>query len=338
MAYKGYQYNSYRGRSPLWKKIAAAVLILVIIAAGLFIFLQDRLVYDDSGNAKLPVPGAASSTPAVVDPGELSITVEEAPTAQEETLLLREVSARPLTAAASLPEEGVMLTVKDAMGRVYWPSAAAGELGLGLVRTAGDTAAALAELTEGERYTVARLACLQDPLVARSRVEDMGLKNTGGYIFYDGENMSWLDPAKPAVRQYLCALAAELEQLGFDEILLTDLTYPTVGKLDKIDYGEALKSAALAELVQAIRQAVSPEMKISLELPAETILAGSDPAGGPVLADLAPLADRIWAVTTAAQAPALAEAVSAASEATAFMPEVADGADLAGSYLLLSGE
>lgn len=337
MAYKGYQYNSYRGRSPLWKKIAAAVLILVILAAGLFIFLQDRLVYDDSGNAKLPVPGAASSAPAVVDPGELSITVEEAP-AQEETLLLREVSALPLTAAAELPEEGVVLTVKDSMGRVYWPSAAAGELGLGLVRTAEDTAAALAELTESGRYTVARLACLQDPPVARSRVEDMGLKNTGGYIFYDGNNMSWLDPAKPAVRQYLCALAAELEQLGFDEILLADLTYPTKGKLDKIDYGEALKSAALAELVQALRQAVGAEMKISLELPAETILAGSDPAGGPVLADLAPLADRIWAVTTAAQAPELAAAVSAVSETTAFLPEVADAAGFAGSHLLLSGE
>ena len=337
MAYKGYQYNSYRGRSPLWKKIAAALLILVILAAGLFIFLQDRLVYDDSGNAKLPVPGAAPSAPAVVDPGELSITVEEAP-AEEETLLLREVSARPLTAAAALPEEGVVLTVKDAMGRVYWPSAAAGELGLGLVRTGEDTAAALAELTESGRYTVARLTCLQDPLVARSRVEDMGLKNTGGYIFYDGENMSWLDPAKPAARQYLCALAAELEQLGFDEILLADLTYPTKGKLDKIDYGEALKSAALAELVQALRQAVSPEVKISLELPAETILAGSDPAGGPVLTDLAPLTDRIWAATTAAQAPELAETVRAASETTAFMPEVADAGDLAGSYLLLSGE
>ena len=35
----------------------------------------------------------------------------------------------------------------------------------------------------------------------------MGLKNTGGYIFYDGNNLNWLDPSKPAARQYLGGLA-----------------------------------------------------------------------------------------------------------------------------------
>ena len=29
-------------------------------------------------------------------------------------------------------------------------------------------------------------------------------KNTGGFIFYDGNNLNWLDPGKPAARQYLC--------------------------------------------------------------------------------------------------------------------------------------
>ena len=42
MATKGYQ--SYRGRMPRWKKILIAVLILILIAAGLFLFLQDYQV------------------------------------------------------------------------------------------------------------------------------------------------------------------------------------------------------------------------------------------------------------------------------------------------------
>ena len=41
----------------------------------------------------------------------------------------------------------------------------------------------------------------------------MGLKNTGGYIFYDGNNSQGLDPAKPAAREYLCGLAKEAAEL-----------------------------------------------------------------------------------------------------------------------------
>ncbi len=47
------------------------------------------------------------------------------------------------------------------------------------------------------------MSCFLDPIAAaRADVEGMGLKNTGGYIFYDGNNGNWLDPSKhggPAV-------------------------------------------------------------------------------------------------------------------------------------------
>ena len=94
-------------------------------------------------------------------------------------------------------------------------------------------------------HTIARLSCFHDPKAANRDVEGMGLKNTGGYIFYDGNNSQWLDPAKSAAREYLCKLAKEAAELGFDEILLTDVSYPIVGKLDKIAGGEGERSAHL---------------------------------------------------------------------------------------------
>lgn len=93
-------------------------------------------------------------------------------------------------------------------------------------------------------------------MAARADVEGMGLKNTGGYIFYDGNNGNWLDPSKPAARQYLCTLAAELAQQGFDEILLTDVGYPTVGKLDKIDYNGADRAASIRLFLEELRSAL----------------------------------------------------------------------------------
>ena len=163
---------------------------------------------------------------------------------------------------------------------------------------------------EGEIPGASAVECgnylMMDPIAARADVEGMGLKNTGGYIFYDGNNGNWLDPSKPAARQYLCTLAAELAQQGFDEILLTDVGYPTVGKLDKIDYNGADRAASIRLFLEELRSALGEYgVAVSIELPPEVITSGADDTAGLVLSDIAPLVDRVYAVTTVDQIPAL---------------------------------
>ena len=320
-------YNRYRGRSPLWKKVVAVLLILVIAAAVAFMVLQDRVFYDDTGTPHLPRPAGQEETSGSrpVDPGDLDITVEQLTPEKEP---LRAVELAELPAAEDLPGaapageyDAVAVTMKDNAGRVYY--------------TSMEQQASIAALTGGDCRTIARMSCFLDPKAARADVEGVGLKNTGGYLFYDGNNTNWLDPGKPAAQQYLCELAKELADRGFDELLLTDVSYPTEGKIDKIDYGEALKPAALADFLREVRSAVGEGVTVSLELPAQTILSGSDPVSGIVLADLAPLADRIYAVTDAVSAPALEQAVQAACETTEFVAEVADAAGVEGSFLLV---
>ena len=175
-------------------------------------------------------------------------------------------------------------------------------------------------------------------IAARADVEGMGLKNTGGYIFYDGNNGNWLDPSKPAARQYLCTLAAELAQQGFDEILLTDVGYPTVGKLDKIDYNGADRAASIRLFLEELRSALGEYgVAVSIELPPEVITSGADDTAGLVLSDIAPLVDRVYAVTTVDQIPALEAAVSAAGEDTDFVAELTGHSpDVTGSCLILA--
>lgn len=321
-------YNRYRGRNPLWKKVVAVLLILVIVAAVAFMVLQDRVVYDDTGTPHLPRPTGqqeASGTPPV-DPGQLDITVEELEP-EAEPLRAVELTELPpgetdiFRAVPAGDFDAVAVTVKDAAGRTYHTS-----------ETQRD---AIATLTGSNYRTIARMSCFLDPRAARADVEGMGLKNTGGYLFYDGNSTNWLDPGKPAARQYLCGMAKELVEQGFDELLLTNVSYPTEGKIDKIDYGEALKPATLADFLREVRSAVGEDVTISVELPAQTILSGSDPVSGIVLADLAPLADRIYAVADAASAPALEQAVRAACEATDFAAEVTDAAGVEGGFLLM---
>ena len=339
-------YHSYRGRGSKGKAVLAVFLVLIILASLAVIRLQKYIVYDETGTPHLISPvGSRQEDPASQTPEEdLNLTIQ----ASEKAVTVRAFSipaglqkeaVDAIWAAAVSDSAGytaVAVTMKDSAGKIYFDAASA-------VSGAVDPSISqeqLEQITGSDLHTIARLSCFHDSRAANADVEGMGLKNTGGYIFYDGNNSQWLDPGKPAARQYLCGLARELAELGFDEILLTDVTYPTVGKLDKIDYGETMKAENLAVFLDEMRTAVADyDVTLSLELPAEVVAEGSDNIAGLLLANLAPQVERIYAVTTADQAESLRQAVRAASGSTDFVPELTEVpvGDLAEQGYLITG-
>ena len=338
-------YRSYRGRTSKGKIALIVVLVLVIVASVAVIWLQDYVVYDADGGAHVALPWQREEAPEEeTPPQEVEVTIREPE--RPERLAAFSAAAAPMTQAAwkdawlgaglmSAPAyNAAAVTLKDSAGHICFAASGAAA---GTVTAEEDTAAALAEMTEGSWHTIARMSCFLDPIAAKADVEAMGLKNTGGYIFYDGNDQNWLDPSKPAARQYLRALAGEIAEMGFDEILLTDVGYPTVGKLDKIDYNGADRGESIRLFLEELRAVLAEYgAALSVELPAETILSGRDDTAGLVLVDIAPLADRIYAVTTAGQIPALTEAVAAASGGTDFAAELTDySPDVTGSCLIL---
>lgn len=333
-------YRNYRGRTPKWKTALAAVLVLVILVAAGFIVLQEHLVYDEAGipHLRLPKSPEAETPPEEGEDVELTIQPPEGPAA----VLVRDLGETPLTQAglaaalaAGEADDAWAVTLKDGDGGVYFDSSAAVS---GSASVAEDTAAALKTLNGGEgRYTVARIGCFHDPRAANSDVEAMGLQNTGGFIFYDGSNSQWLDPAKPAARAYLRELVREAAELGFDEILLTGVSYPTEGKLDKIAYGEGDRAAHLTAFLKEVRETLEPYgAALSIELPEAVVSSGSDEAAGLSLAEIAPLVDRVYVPAEPAGLEALADRITAAGGAD-FVPELtAEAGDWTGSRLLLA--
>ncbi len=337
-------YRNYRGRTPKGKIVLAVVLVLVILAAVTVIRLQQYIVYDESGRPHLEMPWQEEAPPEEETPDDFELkiqtpkglgdiyafTVPVAPLTQEiwkDAWMDASLMSAPLYNA-------VVFTVKDSGGNVYFDSGTAVS---GSVSTAADTSGALAEMT-GEAssfYTVARLSCFHDPKAADSDVEAMGLKNTGGFLFYDGNNSRWLDPAKPAARQYLCEIAKEAAALGFDEILLTDVGYPTEGQLDKIDYGEGDLKQNLLTFLEEMRAALEPySVALSIEVP-EAAVMGDSQDTELTLAELAARADRIYAETAPENIKALTAAVTAASGTTDFVAELeTHTAEVSGSCLI----
>jgi len=108
--------------------------------------------------------------------------------------------------------------------------------------------------------SVARFNCLHDSYYAWTNMTEAGICQSTGHIWYDNISYHWLDADKEKTRQYVVGLARELAEIGFDELLLEELSYPVDGKLEKIDYsGNTMgKTQALQELLTEIRQAVEP--------------------------------------------------------------------------------
>ena len=336
-------YHSYRGRTPGWRIALMVLLVVVILAAVAVMALSRYIVYDEEGRLRMELPWQeepAEETPEL----PLDLTIEE----PVKTQTLRGFCTPvPLTrenwsdsndrAKESFDCNAAAVTLKDAAGNVYFNSAVAlpGTVQFQEEETDAALAAVVAYSQSMGGHSIARLSCFHDPKAANRDVENMGLKNTGGYIFYDGNNSQWLDPAKPAAREYLCGLAKEAAELGFDEIILTDVSYPTVGKLDKIDYGEGERSGHLADFLEEMRAALAPYgVMLSIEVPRAVIAQGADEDAGLLLADIAPRVDRVYAPADGAEVPALAQAVRAASQFAEFVPELAEADPAVGNFLV----
>lgn len=299
-------YSNYRGRRSRGRTALAVLLVLVILAAGAVLLLQRNIVYDETGSPRLVVPWAETAEPEREAP-TLDLIVQPPRTPDLRGVYL---PAGPLTAALwadTAETDALAVTLKDGTGAVYFEAASA--LPGSAVLTA-ETADALAELTGGDRRSAAVLSCFRDPIAAAADPEGMGLETVNGYLFYDKSNHRWLDPAKPAARQYVCALAAEAAALGFDELLLTDVGFPADGRLEQLPYSPEEKQAALCAFLTELGEAVEPYgTVIAVETTAEVLSGGADEATGQTLMDLTAAADRLCVRTDPAEAERLAASV-----------------------------
>ena len=251
-------YSSYRGRGSKWKVFMAILLVLVILAAASVIYLEQHIVYSSGGRRQIVLPWQseeADAAPVGDQQGaenrpNVEVVVEPPKEEEPQEILARALPAAALTRAVWAEFEAgmaadsamgtcnaVVVRLKTSNGTVYFESANAVSGAVQVAGDPGETASILNLVTSREGlHAIASMSCLQDFKAANADVEGRGLKNTGGYIFYDGNNSLWLDPCKPSAREYVCALAKEIAELGFDELLLTDFSYPTVGKINKIFY------------------------------------------------------------------------------------------------------
>lgn len=358
-------YSSYRGRGGKWKIFLAVLLVLVIAAACSVMYLQQYVVYTADGRRQIVLPWRTEGGGEVLppeDPAEdplegLDVVVQEPPEPEPpEDMVAFALPSRALTQAewsqflAGLTQDparegcnAAVVRLKTAGGTIYYSSANAVSGAVDVGGDGADVAAALSLVTARENFhAIASMACLQDFKAANAGVEERGLKNTGGYIFYDGNNSLWLDPAKPGARQYVCALAKEIAEMGFDELLLTEFSYPTVGKINKINYNTDVPLADNLDLLLSdLAAALEPyNILLSVEIPAAVITDGPDTVAGLDLSRLVNRVDRIYAAVSPEQAETVSGLVAQAAGTdgkTVFVPELTENSSaVQGSRVILA--
>ena len=79
-----------------------------------------------------------------------------------------------------------------------------------------DIQALMQELKDHNIYTIARIVCFKDPILAAARPE-LALTKPDGKPVTDANGLAWVNPYRQEVWEYLTELAEMAADLGFDE-------------------------------------------------------------------------------------------------------------------------
>lgn len=114
----------------------------------------------------------------------------------------------------------------------------------------GKLAEVVRQLHDEGVWVIARHVVFQDDELA-ARDTRVALKRAGGNLWRDGGGRTWVDPSSRDVWQYNLEIAKRTLELGFDEINLDYIRFPTDGDTKAIKYpvwdGKKIKEDVIAE-------------------------------------------------------------------------------------------
>jgi hypothetical protein len=196
----------------------------------------------------------------------------------------------------------VVVDVKGDRGWIAYRSAVplAEEIGANRHTTLADPAAFLEAVHRRGGLAIARIVVFKDHPLAQARPEWAVRDARTGRPWIDLEDLSWTDPFREEVWDYIIALAVEAAKLGFDEIQYDYVRFPTDAgagtTVDRATFSqpntEAGRVAAIAGLLRKTRAALQPyPVRLSIDVFGYTTWREDDMGIGQHIERLAPHID-----------------------------------------------
>lgn len=254
-------YRGYRKGSHALRRISITLAILCVLAALVLVILMQNIYINDQNIKVLRIPFTdhviALENASFVDPSQVE---EPAPEDSAEVVFLPEAGTSYqeriehsvllpyhmmfdgakvdafLASLSGTTVNTVIIEAKPASGKLAFVSSSdlAGEANA----TSNDALLALKTRLNNEGYSVvASVSCFRDNLVPRNS-EELACKNRDGALWGDAMRYTWMNPYSEDAHVYLITLISDLYQLGFTEILLTNLSFPLAEDADLVVYEE----------------------------------------------------------------------------------------------------
>lgn len=104
-----------------------------------------------------------------------------------------------------------------------------------------DVQALIRQLHDKNIYVIARIAVFQDPFISNHN-KDWAIKGVDGNAWRDSKGLTWINPKNNEYWQYIEALSRYSYDIGFDEVNLDYIRFPTDGNISEMDLGLASSS------------------------------------------------------------------------------------------------
>jgi len=190
----------------------------------------------------------------------------------------------------------LVIDVKGDRGRIPYASAVplAGEIGARALTTVRDMPGLLASLRRQGIYTIARVVVFKDDPLAHARPE-WAVRRRDGSLYVDREGLTWTDPFRREVWDYVLDVAEEAARMGFDEIQFDYVRFPdTPGLVFAQPSTQANRVAAISGFLAEARRRLAPyNVDIAADVFGYVLWNRNDTDIGQRLEDLAPHLDYI---------------------------------------------
>ena len=117
------------------------------------------------------------------------------------------------------------------------------------IRYIRDIQTMMQELKDHNIYTIARIVCFKDPILAAAQPE-LALAKPDGKPVTDANGLAWVNPYRQEVWEYLTELAEMAADLGFDEIQYDYVRFPVGSDADAADYGVDMEAYPKRQAIQ----------------------------------------------------------------------------------------
>jgi len=222
-------------RDSIWHYI---VLFITAILAAMFIFWQWSLTSVAQEIATL----SADNTLKAVQMGD-GIVGEKPEEREVKAIYLTAYSAgrsskidEMISLIDNTELNAVVIDIKDYSGKVLYNSKVPLVVSLKTKDDRiGDVRALIKKFHEHNIYVIARQTIFQDPILAEKKPE-WAIKHVGGGLWRDNMGLAWVDPTNKDVWKYNLAISKEAIRLGFDEINLDYVRFPSDGNLSTMVY------------------------------------------------------------------------------------------------------